>query len=214
MKDGGSSSGRTTDSDSVYLGSNPSPPAKCARSPASAGLRLLSGCAGKLARYAQRPVYEHPFELLAAVHPTQPPLGQPRDRAGAVGEESIEGIDCRAHEGNFTFSPALIRAQHSQRAWILALGACFHNQLRDGCCIQQTQVHSLARQRVNDVRRISDERAPLSHVAMGADSLQRESESFADQSCWSEREIRRSRELGVEISRWHCNQVGCKAVVC
>src|SRR5215472_499272 len=31
MKDGGSSSGRTTDSDSVYLGSNPSPPAKMHR---------------------------------------------------------------------------------------------------------------------------------------------------------------------------------------
>src|SRR3569833_3524201 len=38
---GGSSSGRTTDSDTGYLGSNPSPPAKNGRGPAHAGLRLL-----------------------------------------------------------------------------------------------------------------------------------------------------------------------------
>src|SRR5580700_7581409 len=35
---GGSSSGRTTDSDSVYLGSNPSPPAKLKRPAPRAGL--------------------------------------------------------------------------------------------------------------------------------------------------------------------------------
>ena len=36
---GGSSSGRTTDSDSVYLGSNPSPPAKTYRGPPTGGPR-------------------------------------------------------------------------------------------------------------------------------------------------------------------------------
>src|ERR1700745_1831905 len=52
MNDGGSSSGRTTDSDSVYLGSNPSPPAKRKR-PASwrafrvSGGRGESGCEGR-----------------------------------------------------------------------------------------------------------------------------------------------------------------------
>lgn len=40
--DGGSSSGRTTDSDSVYLGSNPSPPAIC-KAPAYPGALLIGG---------------------------------------------------------------------------------------------------------------------------------------------------------------------------
>jgi hypothetical protein len=43
MNDGGSSSGRTTDSDSVYLGSNPSPPAKTQKARHPAGLSRFGG---------------------------------------------------------------------------------------------------------------------------------------------------------------------------
>ena len=101
--------------------------------PAAAALRT-SGTARRMRQLtarAQRPADEQAPQLLAAVHQRQAPLRQRGERTCAVGKQAVERVDRHAHERDLALAPALVGAQHRERARILAPRHRLRDELRE-----------------------------------------------------------------------------------
>jgi drug/metabolite transporter (DMT)-like permease len=156
--------------------------------------------ARQLPARAERTAYEQASQLLAAVHPRERTLREARERAGAVGEQPIEGIDRRGHDGDLALAPALVGAQHPERPRILALRHRPQHQLRERCGIEQSQIHALPGERVHHVRGIPHQRHAPCDVARRRQAPQRERRALADEPRRPERQIRGAIELGSELA--------------
>src|SRR5205807_9045538 len=101
---------------------------------------------------AERPANEEAPQLLTPIDPGEPVLRHARHGTCPVGQPAVEGVDGRAHERNLAASPALVGAQDSAGAGILARGACRPHQLRQRRGVRQAEIHALSGERVHHVR--------------------------------------------------------------
>ncbi|HKD53424.1 MAG TPA: EamA family transporter [Steroidobacteraceae bacterium] len=129
---------------------------------------------GQLPAEAEGPMDKEAPQLLAAIHPRQALLRQTSQRTRAVREPAVESIDRRAHGGNFALAPAFVRAQHAERARVLAPADRVPHQLCECSRIEQPEVHALSRERVYHMRCVADERHALRDVTRCRKSLQGE----------------------------------------
>ena len=158
------------------------------------------GDARQLTRDAKRPADEEALELLTAIDPTEPTLRKLREGTGAVSEEAIERVDRCAHECDFAFTPSLVLPQHAQCARVFTFVATFQHPLRKRGGIQESEIHSLSRERMNDVRGITDQGDSLCYVAMSSEPSQREGLTLAYESSYAQGEVGRTVQLDSKIS--------------
>jgi len=136
----------------------------------------------QLAAHAESLVDKESPQLLAAVHEPETTLRQPRHRSGAMCQQPVERLDRPAHERDLALAPALVGTQHRQRPRILAPRARVEEQLCERCSVHQPQIHSLAGERMHDVRGIADQRDARGDVARCREPAQCERQPLARQS--------------------------------
>src|SRR6185437_2726645 len=104
-----------------------------------------------------------------------------RQWANAVGEVAVKAVDGQGDGLDLAFAPTFVTAQDALSAGIFAHAEGGGDQLAECRGVQQAEIDALPRQRVNDVRGIAYQRAPVRREAMRGQLVQRKRQALRTQ---------------------------------
>src|SRR5829696_9156737 len=102
-----------------------------------------------------------------ALHQSEPDIANQADRVAVVREQPVQPVRRNSHRHRVEPAPALIMRKNVLAADIEAEPGCIDDAIHERRRIAYAQVQPLARDRVDDMRGVPDEREPLRDEGAG-----------------------------------------------
>src|SRR3984957_12588224 len=154
---------------------------------------------GNLARKAGGLSNEQAFQRRCAIDQAQADITHGAQQRRFIGEQEVERVGRKAHRHGVEPPPALIALEHIRLAGIDTKPGGVNNDLRKRGHILQAHIEPLARDRMNDVGGIADQRQTVTDKGTRDEIAERKSARFVERLHFTEMQAKPLLELAVKL---------------